>query len=154
MDKSVFLTCGHTSTLHLHLQTFWTPDLTYSSFALVFRYNNLAKAKEINNYFFSAFNNCMLFPSYCVELKIEIASHRFIITDWRILPQVSNGLFFCLKTIPSWLVFVVVFNWHIISLQPLVILLFSTILQRLQTVSKCFWPIRMKFMLAGGPELI
>ena len=33
----------------------------------------------------------MLSPSYCVHLKMKIASQPFLITGWRILPQVSMG---------------------------------------------------------------
>lgn len=106
MDKSVDLTSGHTSSPHLHLRNLSELQIWHTyPLALGFRSNNSATTKRNKETIIvSACNNSILFPSYCVHLNIEIAIHPFIVTGWRIRPQVSMELFFCLKTTTSWFV--------------------------------------------------
>lgn len=60
--------------------------------ALAFESENLATNSNKETIIFPGFNNPMLSPSYRVHVKIESASHPFVITGSRNLPQVGMGL--------------------------------------------------------------
>lgn len=77
-------------------------------------------------------------PSYRVHVQIESSSHPFVITGSRILPQVGMGLSILFSENYAFLILflALLLIGHDPIPDPLVILLVSTILPRLQVGSK------------------
>lgn len=96
------------------LKPFWIPGTAYLS-ALALQSKNRARKSNKGTIIFSTFNNLLLSPSYHVHVKIESASHLFVITGSRILPQVSMGLGLSILSSGNYtfldFVFCSAFNW-------------------------------------------